>query len=401
MPLYGDVDTLAPFWGAVNWNQRFVSAANPNKLYFNDGRLGERQQRGGRPGVRGAAQVARVPRAGRAREGLVRASTRSWAPATASWAASFPNQTKILPGNPDLDTADVGQYIKTRRHARAASRRRARPPAGDLLQHLLRRERVRRPAHHEAAYLFLQWAGGARVYTWLTFNPGGYQDPHHIYSLHDPNVSAELQAAAARAVREHHPAHGAADHDQGRRRVPRRRSPRSSRRCSRSSRRPSRPRRRSRTAGTRSPTSMGVETPGRGARRRSTRRSRRSSTRRPAAAGHGGLDRGRCSELADARSGWKHTPSSSKSGRRRRRRPDFGGRSDKKVAQTLIAPGQLLMVFIVLFPAVDRDLHRLHGVGPDQRRRLLARLRVLALVRRLLGGADRPGASGTRCGAPS
>lgn len=33
------------------------------------------------------------------------------------------------------------------------------------------------------------------------------------------------------------------------------------------------------------------------------------------------------------------------------RRPDFGGRSDKKVAQTLIAPGQLLMAFIVIFPA--------------------------------------------------
>ena len=43
-------------------------------------------------------------------------------------------------------------------------------------------------SHHEAAYLFLQWAGGARVYTWLTFNPGGYQDPHHQYSLDDPYV---------------------------------------------------------------------------------------------------------------------------------------------------------------------------------------------------------------------
>jgi multiple sugar transport system permease protein len=34
-----------------------------------------------------------------------------------------------------------------------------------------------------------------------------------------------------------------------------------------------------------------------------------------------------------------------------RRRPDFGGRSEKTVARTLIAPGQLLMAFIVLFPA--------------------------------------------------
>ena len=32
------------------------------------------------------------------------------------------------------------------------------------------------------------------------------------------------------------------------------------------------------------------------------------------------------------------------------RRPDFGGRSEGKVGRTLIAPGQLLMAFIVIFP---------------------------------------------------
>jgi multiple sugar transport system permease protein len=34
-----------------------------------------------------------------------------------------------------------------------------------------------------------------------------------------------------------------------------------------------------------------------------------------------------------------------------RRLPDLGGRSEKSVARTLVAPGQLLMAFIVLFPA--------------------------------------------------
>jgi len=33
------------------------------------------------------------------------------------------------------------------------------------------------------------------------------------------------------------------------------------------------------------------------------------------------------------------------------RRPDFGGRSDKRVSQALITPGQILMAFIVIFPA--------------------------------------------------
>ena len=35
-PLYGDVMTYAPFWCVVNFNQRFVSSANPNMLYFNE-----------------------------------------------------------------------------------------------------------------------------------------------------------------------------------------------------------------------------------------------------------------------------------------------------------------------------------------------------------------------------
>ena len=35
----------------------------------------------------------------------------------------------------------------------------------------------------------------------------------------------------------------------------------------------------------------------------------------------------------------------------KRRRPDLGGRSEEKVGRFLIAPGQLLLLFIVLFPA--------------------------------------------------
>lgn len=48
------------------------------------------------------------------------------------------------------------------------------------------------------------------------------------------------------------------------------------------------------------------------------------------------------------------------------RRPDFGGRSDKRVAQTLIAPGQLLMAFIVLFPAVIAIYIGFTSWGPTQ-----------------------------------
>ena len=57
-------------------------------------------------------------------------------------------------------------------------------------------------SHHEAAYLFLQWAGGARMYTYLTANPGGYQDPHHTISLNDPLVIQEYQPQPVRALKQ-------------------------------------------------------------------------------------------------------------------------------------------------------------------------------------------------------
>ena len=149
-------------------------------------RLGEREQRGRRRAFgellksRGVAR-ARLPRA---RTGS--SSTASWAPATASPAARSPTRPRSSRATRTSTRRTSAQFIKTRRHAGPHRRRRADPPAGDLLQHLLRRERVLDPARHEAAYLFLQWAGGARVYTWLTANPAGYQDPHHIYTFNDP-----------------------------------------------------------------------------------------------------------------------------------------------------------------------------------------------------------------------
>jgi multiple sugar transport system substrate-binding protein len=186
--LYGDVATLAPFWGVVNWNQRFVCSANPNQLYFNeDGSANVNNEAGVRafaellksldwhePGALEKDWLAQYQ---------VMGGGNGWG------GGSFPNQTKILPGNPDLDTANVGQYIRTDVM-----------PGRDIDGALVRRPVIfynicygvnafADPAHHEAAYLFLQWAGGARAYTFLTFNPAGYQDPHHTYSFDDPYVA--------------------------------------------------------------------------------------------------------------------------------------------------------------------------------------------------------------------
>jgi multiple sugar transport system substrate-binding protein len=185
--MYGDVSTLAPFWCAVNWNNRFVCSANPNMMYFNEDASANVNNEAGIRAFEellkslewhepGALEHTWIEQYG------VMGSGQGFS------GSSFPNQTKILPGNPDMDTADVGKHIKS-----------AVMPGRVIDGVLIRRPVIfynicygvnayADPARHEAAYLFLQWAGGARIYTFLTANPLGYQDPHHIYSLQDPLV---------------------------------------------------------------------------------------------------------------------------------------------------------------------------------------------------------------------
>jgi multiple sugar transport system substrate-binding protein len=185
IPLYGDVNTLAPFWCAVKWNERFVCSANPNLLYFNEDASANVNNEAG---VRAFAELRtsfdlHPPGA---LEKIWSDQYAYMGGGNGFMGGSFPNGTKLIPGNPDLDAAGVGQFIKTEV-----------TPGREVDGALIRRPVIfynisygvnafADPAKHEAAYLFLQWAGGARVYTWLTFNPGGYQDPHHTFTLTDP-----------------------------------------------------------------------------------------------------------------------------------------------------------------------------------------------------------------------
>jgi multiple sugar transport system substrate-binding protein len=183
-PLFGDVATHAPFWQVVNWQQRFVSSEAPNAFYFNDDGS---SNIGTDAGVRAAEEHIK------ALEWMgPNALTDIWIDQYSAMGAgnavmgnSFPNITKIMPGNPDLDLNGFGANIAT-----------------DLTPgRVVDGELIRRPvlffniawgvngfadaARQEPAYLFLQWAGGARIYTWITANPAGFMDPHHTYSFND------------------------------------------------------------------------------------------------------------------------------------------------------------------------------------------------------------------------
>jgi multiple sugar transport system substrate-binding protein len=187
-PLFGDVATLHPLWGTVNWYQRFVCSAVPNLEYFNTD---------GSANVAGEAGV-------RAFDELLRSL--AWHPPKApeeGWfeqyqlmgacsgfgGGSFPGLTVNVVGNPQFDKG-CGKWIRSD------------VMPGRVIDGAL----VRRPVTHvslqhgvnafadqprqEAAYLFLQWLGGARLHTWDVIIAGGFGiDPLHDYSLDDPYIA--------------------------------------------------------------------------------------------------------------------------------------------------------------------------------------------------------------------
>ena len=183
-PLYGDNSTHAPFWQVANWQQRFVSSAVPDMFYFNDD---------GSANVNNEAGIRACEEHIKSAEwGGPNVLRNIWIDQYASFGAcnsvmgsTFPNVTKVTPGNPDLDTGACGRFLATEL-----------TPGRVVDGQLVRRPVMffnlswgvngfADPARHEAAYLFLQWSGGARIFTWMTGNPAGFMDPHHSYSFTD------------------------------------------------------------------------------------------------------------------------------------------------------------------------------------------------------------------------
>jgi multiple sugar transport system substrate-binding protein len=114
---------------------------------------------------------------------------------------TFPNVTKlVVAANPTYDKG-FGKYLRTDVQP-------GRMVNGKLVRRVVIFYNISYgvnafapKSHHEAAYLFLQWAGGARIYSYLTQNPGGYQDPHHTIQLTDPGVTASYGQQPMRAFK--------------------------------------------------------------------------------------------------------------------------------------------------------------------------------------------------------
>ena len=196
--LFGSTDLRNQGWGYTNWYQRFVSMGNPNQFLFGDD---------GVPLINGEAGVAATQEY---IDSLAHHSpdaiSWSWpeqygnfASGGAAMTCAFSNLPKFLDnaGNAGSTvTGKIGSML---------------PPGREVDGGLISRSVLwfsltgmvsSQSAYPEAAYLLLQWLGSARIYAWMTANPGGYLDPFRLSDFADPMVRETYHGYHMDIVRE-------------------------------------------------------------------------------------------------------------------------------------------------------------------------------------------------------
>ena len=183
----GNGNMMSAFWGISNWYARYVSKDNPNWHLFDDSGV---PQLDSELGIDATAEHVKSLDWS-TRDGL----NWSWAEYYGSMAnmksvmiSTFTNLPKFndrldADGNPATElTGNLGSFL---------------PPGNIFGNDLVRRSTLylgnngsvsTQSEYPEAAYLFLQWSGSTRVFTWLTANPGGFFDPFQLANFDDPLV---------------------------------------------------------------------------------------------------------------------------------------------------------------------------------------------------------------------
>lgn len=196
--LFGCTDLRNQGWGYTNWYQRYTSMASPNQFLFGDD---------GTPLINGAQGVA-------ATQEYVD-SLKYHSPDAISWGwpeqygsfggggtamtCAFSNLPKFLdnPGNTGSTvTGKVGSMLPPGREVdgKIVSR--------SVLWFSLSAMVSSQSPNQEVAYLLLQWLGSARIYAWMTANPGGYFDPFRLSDFADPLVRETYHAYHMDVVRQ-------------------------------------------------------------------------------------------------------------------------------------------------------------------------------------------------------
>ncbi|MDF1779095.1 MAG: extracellular solute-binding protein [Rhizobiaceae bacterium] len=182
--LFGCTDLRNQGWGYTNWYQRYVSTGSPNRFLWSDD---------AEPLINSAEGVMAT------QEYIDSLDYHS--PDAISWGwpeqygnmasggtamtCAFSNMPKFLD-----NAANEGSKVTGKMGSML-------PPGREIDGKLVRRSVLwfsltsavsTQAENPEICYLFLQWLGSSKIYTWMTANPAGYFDPFQLANFSDPLV---------------------------------------------------------------------------------------------------------------------------------------------------------------------------------------------------------------------
>lgn len=184
---YGNGNMMSPFWGISNWYNRYVSKAAPNFYLFDDN---------GKPLIDSEVGIKATEEHIKSldwttKDGLAWSWSEYYGSMASGKSVMMSTFTNLPKFNDRLD--DQGKPTS----AIVGKLNSFLPPGHQFGNDLVRRSTLylgnngsvsSQSKFKEAAYLFLQWTGSTRVFSWLTANPGGFFDPFQLANFEDPLV---------------------------------------------------------------------------------------------------------------------------------------------------------------------------------------------------------------------
>ena len=196
--MFGSTDLRNQGWGYTNWYQRYVTMGSPNQFLFGDD---------GKPLINSDAGVNAT------KEYIASLSYHS--PDAISW--SWPEQYGNFGGGGAAMTcafSNIAKFLDNASNTGSVITGKMGtmlPPGREIDGKLISRSVLwfsltsmvsAQSPNKEVAYLFLQWLGSARIFSWMTANPGGYFDPFRLSDFSDPLVRQTYHAYHMDKVRE-------------------------------------------------------------------------------------------------------------------------------------------------------------------------------------------------------
>lgn len=196
--LFGCTDLRNQGWGYTNWYQRYCSMAAPNKMLFDAH---------GKP-------LISSPEGVKATQSYVN-SLKYHSPDAISW--GWPEQYGNMGGAGAAITcafSNMPKFLDTAANAGSKVTGKlaaALPPGTRVNGKLIRRSVLwfsltatvsSQAKYPEASYLFLQWLGGTRIFSWMSSNPAGYFDPFQLANFDDPLVQQSYHPYQVANIRE-------------------------------------------------------------------------------------------------------------------------------------------------------------------------------------------------------